>query len=109
MTTLTGVVGASPLGHDRVKRAGRPRVRSRAGSRLEDCGVVNAVRIERINLDRHDRSDFDCGDTAADSWLRPRSMRTGSPGVVAQVAIVGRRVVVLLSIWLHSRCRLDGR
>jgi hypothetical protein len=31
---------------------------------------VNAVRIERIDVDRHDRSAFDCGDPAADSWLR---------------------------------------
>ena len=38
--------------------------------RLADCGVVDAVRIESIDLDRHDWSDFGCGVAAVDSWLR---------------------------------------
>ena len=42
----------------------------RAARRLENCGVLDAVRIERIDLDRHDRSDFGCGVAAVDSWLR---------------------------------------
>ena len=37
---------------------------------MEDCGVADAVRIERIDLDRHDRSEFGWGVAAVDSWLR---------------------------------------
>jgi hypothetical protein len=42
---------------------------------------VDAVRVERIDVDWHDRSDFDCGDAAVDSWLRQAAVvRTGRRG-----------------------------
>jgi GNAT superfamily N-acetyltransferase len=55
---------------------------------------VDAVRIERIDPGRHDRSVFDCGDSAVDGWLRQDAIVADrQQGVVVQVASDGRRVV----------------
>lgn len=75
-------------------RGRRVQVSIPAASWLEDCGVVNEVRIERIDVDRHDRSAFDCGDPAVDSWLRQAAVDADRrAAVVVQVAVVGSRVV----------------
>jgi hypothetical protein len=55
---------------------------------------VGAVRIERIDPDRHDRSDFGCGDPALDGWLRQDAVAADRQvGVVVHVAAEGGRVV----------------
>ena len=61
---------------------------------LEDCGFVGAVRIERIDPGRHDRSVFDCRDSAVDGWLRQDAIVADrQQGVLVQVASDGSRVV----------------
>jgi GNAT superfamily N-acetyltransferase len=51
------------------------------------------VRIERIDVGRHDWSDFGCGDPVLDGWLRDAAAADRQPGVLVQVATDGRRVV----------------
>jgi hypothetical protein len=49
---------------------------------------VGAVRIERIDPGRHDRSVFDCGDPAVDGWLRLDAVAAGRQvGVVVHVTL----------------------
>ena len=58
---------------------------------------MGAVRIERIDPDRHDRWDFRSGDSAVDDWLRQDAVAADRPvGVVVHVVHVvaeGGRVV----------------
>jgi hypothetical protein len=55
---------------------------------------VDAVRVERIDPGRHDRSVFDCSVSAVDGWLRQDAIVADrQQGVVVQVASDGRRVV----------------
>ena len=55
---------------------------------------MDGVRIERIDPDRHDWSDFGCGDPAVDGWLQQDGAAAARhAGVVVQVATDGGRVV----------------
>jgi GNAT superfamily N-acetyltransferase len=55
---------------------------------------VGAVRIERIDVGRHDWSDFGCGDPAVDGGLRQRAVAFDqNPGAAVYVATDGLRVV----------------
>ena len=85
---------ASPRGYG-VERVGPGRrLRSGSAGGLEDCGVVDAVRVERIDHGRHDWSVFSCGDSVVDGWLRQDAIVADrQAGVVVQVASDGRRVV----------------
>ncbi len=60
---------------------------------LENCGFVSALRIERIDPGRDDRSDFGCGDPAVDGWLRLDEVAPERQVGVVQVATDGGRVV----------------
>lgn len=56
--------------------------------------VVDAVRVERLDPDRHDRSAFCCDDPVVDGWLSEDAVADDRPaGVAVQVASDGGRVV----------------
>jgi ribosomal protein S18 acetylase RimI-like enzyme len=55
---------------------------------------VDAVHIERFNPDRHDRSNFGCGDASLDRWLREDAPAAGrTSGVRVAVATVDDQLV----------------
>ena len=56
--------------------------------------VVAAIRIERVDADRHDRSSFCCGDLSLDRWLRDNaSAASSTSGLRVEVASNGNQVV----------------
>ena len=86
---MVGRFSAGGLG-----RWGGPKAGFDPGACRLELRVLGAVRIERIDPGRHDRSVFDCGDSAVDGWLRQDAIVADrQQGVVVQVASDGRRVV----------------
>jgi GNAT superfamily N-acetyltransferase len=56
--------------------------------------AVGALRIERLDADRHDRSNFRCGEPSLDLWLRDDAPTAGrSSGVRIEVATIDNQVV----------------
>jgi len=88
----------------------------------ERLRVVDGVRVERLDPDRHDRSAFCCGDPVVDGWLSPDAVADDwRASVAVQVASDGGGVVGCyrlasfqvqsapsvssLRVWSSDRCR----
>jgi len=75
-------------------RSGRACVGGSMSGSVTNFKVVAAIRIERVDADRHDRSSFCCGDPSLDRWLRDdASAASTTSGLRVEVASNGNQVV----------------